>query len=204
MDPATNLDKIVALEQYFIDSLKPNLNVDLIATSCGYHEPMPIELREKLRKLRGTPVYVYSATDLILLFVFESKQHIYDTIRIHHNTLQDCLDSGSLYLETFFLSLDKIEEAATDINLLTMDQLILLVNERREVHRTKHPAAKAIIAKFKDDSNKNLEFNSLNSLAKHLRGDRQVIREYLKGSKLGYYRGKWKFNYKTGEQSSSG
>lgn len=203
MDPAADLEKIVALEQYFLDSLKPNLNVDFIASSSGYHEPMPIELREKLRKLRGTPVYVYRATDLVLLFVFESKQHIYDIIKIHHNTLQDCLDSGSLYLDTFFLCIEKIEEA-TDINLLTKDQLILLVNEKRERHRTNHPAAKAIIAEFKDDLAKNLEFNSLNSLAKHLKGDRQVIREYLKKSKLGYYRGKWKFNYKTGEQSSSG
>ena len=37
-----------------------------------------------------------------------------------------------------------------------------------------------------------LKFNiskPLNSLAKHLKGDRQVIREYLKGEKAGYYRG---------------
>ncbi len=52
------------------------------------------------------------------------------------------------------------------------------------------------MAEFKDDSSKNLEFPSLNSLANHLKGDRQVIREYLKGDKSGYYRGKWKFTYK--------
>jgi hypothetical protein len=33
-------------------------------------------------------------------------------------------------------------------------------------------------------------------LAKHLKDDRKVIREYLKGSKSNYYRGKWKFTYK--------
>jgi hypothetical protein len=32
-------------------------------------------------------------------------------------------------------------------------------------------------------------------LAKHLKGDRKVIREYLNGSKSGYYRGKWKFTF---------
>jgi len=37
---------------------------------------------------------------------------------------------------------------------------------------------------------KNLEFDSLNSLAKHLKGDRQVIRDYLNENKSGYYRGK--------------
>ena len=43
---------------------------------------------------------------------------------------------------------------------------------------------------------KNIEFDSLGSLAKHLKGDREVIRSYLVGDKSGYYRGKWKFTYK--------
>jgi hypothetical protein len=43
---------------------------------------------------------------------------------------------------------------------------------------------------------KNLEFSSLNSLAKHLKGDRVTIREYLTGKKSGYYRGVWKLTYK--------
>jgi hypothetical protein len=47
-----------------------------------------------------------------------------------------------------------------------------------------------------DGNKKNLVFHLLNSLANHLKGDRQVIREYLKGNKSGYYRGKWKFTYK--------
>jgi hypothetical protein len=49
---------------------------------------------------------------------------------------------------------------------------------------------KAILGEFKDDPKKNIEFHSLTSLAKHLKGDRQVIRGYLTGEKSGYYRGK--------------
>ena len=71
-----------------------------------------------------------------------------------------------------------------------MDDIIKLVNDKRDVYNVKHPAAKAILAEFKDDARKNLIFSSLNSLAKHLKGDRQVIREYLTGKKSGYYRGK--------------
>lgn len=198
MDANVSLDQIIALEQQFIDSLKPNLNVDMIASSSGYHEPMSLELREKLRKLKGTPVYVYKADTLTLLFVFESKQYMYDSIKVHHNTLQDCLDSGCLYLDTFFLSLDKIEET-TGVDLLNLDELVSLVNKARDNNKYKHPSAKAILAEFKEDFSKNLEFNSLNSLAKHLKGDRQVIREYLSGVKSGYYRGKWKFTYKSKE-----
>ena len=94
MDIRSSLNEIVKLEQYFIDSLKSNLNVDLIASSSGYHEPMDQEMRERLRKERGIPVYVYEAESLTLLHIFNSKQYMYNTINIHHNTLNDCLDTG--------------------------------------------------------------------------------------------------------------
>jgi hypothetical protein len=189
MDENSNLEQVVELEQHFIDNLKPNLNVDLLASSSGYHEPMAQEIRAKLCKQRGIPVYIYKADDFSLLYVFESKQYMFDSINIHHNTLNDCLNLGTLYLDTFFFSLDLIEES-TKTNILTLDEIKNLVNDKRDVYNVKHPAAKAILAEFKDDSRKNLVFSSLNSLAKHLKGDRQVIRDYLTGKKSGYYRGK--------------
>lgn len=195
MKDNSSLEQVVELEQHFIDSLKPNLNVDLVASSSGYHEPMSQEIRERLRKQRGIPVYIYNADDFTLLYVFESKQHMYDSISIHHKSLNDGLNLGTLYLDTFFFSLDLIEES-TKTNILTLDEIKSLVSDKRDKYLVKHPAAKAILAEFKDDSSKNLEFHSLNSLANHLKGDRHVIREYLKGNKLGYYRGKWKFTYK--------
>jgi hypothetical protein len=193
MDIRSSLKKIVSLEQHFIDTLKPSLNVDLVASSPGYHEPMSQEMRERLRKQRGTPVYVYEAESLTLLHIFNSKQYMYNKIGIHHKSLQDCLDIGNLYLDYFFLSLDLLE--TDNIKLLTLNEIIASVNLKREFYKVKLPAAKSILAEFKDDASKNLEFSSLNSLAKHLKGDRQVIREYLKKSKSGYYRGKWKFTY---------
>jgi hypothetical protein len=150
---------------------------------------MSQEIRERLRKQRGIPVYIYNADDFALLYVFESKQHMYDSISIHHNSLNDCLNLGTLYLDTFFFSLDLIEES-TKTNILTLDEIKSLVNDKRDKYLVKHPAAKSILAEFKDDSSKNLVFHSLNSLANHLKGDRYVIREYLKGNKSGYYRGK--------------
>lgn len=195
MDEKSSLEQVVELEQHFIDSLKPNLNVDLVASSSGYHEPMSQEIRDKLRKQRGTAVYLYSVDDFSLLYIFESKQHMYNSINIHHTTLNDCLTIGNLYLDTFFFSLDLIEES-TKTNLLYLDKIQSLVKDKRDTYNFKHPSAKAILAEFKDDSSKNLEFSSLNSLASHLKGDRNVIREYLKGIKSGYYRGKWKFTYK--------
>lgn len=159
MDVKSSLEEIVELEQHFINSLKPNLNVDLIASSSGYHEPMSQEIREKLRKQRGVPIYVYKANDFTLLHVFESKQHTYDSISIHHKTLNDCLNLGTIYLDTFFLSLDLIEES-TKTNILTLDEIKTLVNDKRDVYQVKHPAAgKSILlpAELKDDPN--LNFN---------------------------------------------
>jgi hypothetical protein len=118
--------------------------------------------------------------------VFDSKQHMYDSISIHHNTLNDCLNTGTIYLDTFFFSLDLIEES-TKTNLLTLDEIKSLVTDKRDVYNVKHPAAKTILAEFKDDYRKNLVFSSLNSLTKYLKGDRQVIREYLTGKKSGSF-----------------
>jgi len=189
MDINSSLEEVVKLEEHIIDSLKPNLNVDLIASNSGYHEPMSQELRKKLRKERGTTIYLYKGDDFTLLHIFESKQHTYNSIGIHHKTLNDCLNSGVIYLDYFFFSLDLIEESPKT-NLIAIDEIKNLVNDKRNVYKVKHPAAKAILAEFKDDKNKNLLFNSLNSLANHLKGDRQVIRKYLKGENSGYYRGK--------------
>lgn len=195
MKDTSTLEEVVELEQHFIDSLEPNLNVDLVASSSGYHEPMSQEIRQKLRKKRGTPVYMYDVKDLTLLYTFDSKQQVYSLINMHHNTLNDCLNLGNIYLDTFFYSLDLIEESPKT-NLLNVDEMKGLVSDKRNTYDVKHPVSKSILAEFKDEPKKNLEFNSLNSLAKHLKGDRQVIREYLKGEKSGYYRGKWKFTYK--------
>jgi hypothetical protein len=189
MDNSVNLEQVVELEQEFIDKLKPNLNVDLIASSSGYHECISKEMREKLCKQRGTPIYMYDADNLNLLYIFESKQHMYNSISIHHKTLSDCLDKGTIYLDAFFLSIDQIEET-TNFDIFDLNQIKSLVENKRNCFKVKHPSAKVILAEYKDDSSKNLEFYSLNELAKHLKGDRQVIRSYLKKNKLGYYRGK--------------
>lgn len=195
MDENSSLNEVVRLEQHFLDTLKPSLNVDLVVSSSGYHEPMSQEIRERLRKQRGTPVYIYNAEDFTLLYIFESKQHTYDSINIHHKTLNNCLNGGAIYLDTFFLSLDQIKESE-NINLLTLEEIKELINKTRDTYVVKHPTSITILAEFKDDSSKNLLFSSLTSLADHLKGDRQTIRQYLKGERSGYYRGKWRFTYK--------
>lgn len=195
MKKDSSLQEVVKLEQHFIDTLNPSLNVDLVASSSGYHEPMSQEIRDRLRKQRGTCIYIYNVEDFTLLYIFESKQHMYDSINIHHKTLNNCLNAGTIYLDTFFLSLDPVEESER-INLLTLQGIKDLVSKKRSIYVVKYPSSRKILAEYKDDSTKNLLFISLSSLANHLKGDRATIRQYLKGEKSGYYRGKWKFTYK--------
>ena len=189
MEETSNLDDIVKVEQHFIDTLKPSLNVDLVASGTGFHGNMSQQAIDKLRKQRGTPVYVYSIEDFTLLYIFESKQHMYDNINIHHNTLSNCLNTGAAYLEHFFFSIDIIEESEKTY-FLDLEEMIQLVHNKRKGYSVKHPASKRILAEFLGDPSKNLEFPSLTSLANHLKGDRQIIRQYLNGEKQGYYRGK--------------
>jgi len=128
LDISASLEQVVELEQFFIDSFKPDLNVDLVATSSGYHSPMSQEMRDKLRKQRGTPVFVYDANDFTLLYIFESKQYMINMIDIHHKSLNACVDYGHLYLDGFVFSLDLIEET-TNTTLLTLDEIKALVHE---------------------------------------------------------------------------
>jgi hypothetical protein len=88
---------------------------------------MSLEMREKLRKQRGTPVFVYDANDFTLLYIFESKQYMIDMINIHHKSLSACVDYGQLYLDTFFFSLDQIKESS-NTDLLTLDEIKALVD----------------------------------------------------------------------------
>lgn len=153
-------------------------------------------MRNRMRILRGTPVFIYSIEDFTLIYVFDSKQQMYSSINIHHNTLQDCLETGKFYLDSLFLSLDEILESPS-INLLSLEEIKTLVKEIRLTYNIQNPTAgKSISAVFKDNSKLNKEFSSITELATYLKGDRGVIRGYLKGTKLGYYRGKWKFLYK--------
>jgi predicted GIY-YIG superfamily endonuclease len=43
MEEQATSDMAVELEQFFIDTLNPDLNVDFVASSTGYHEPMSME-----------------------------------------------------------------------------------------------------------------------------------------------------------------
>jgi hypothetical protein len=86
----------VELEQYCMDRLSPNLNVDMVASSSGYHEPLSEEWREYFRKLRGTKVFIYDTETLRLIFKSDSIQYLVDNLNIHRKSVNDCATTGKV------------------------------------------------------------------------------------------------------------
>lgn len=68
VDEKCTLDEVVKLELYFIYKLNPSFNVDLVASSFGYHQPIIQKIQDKLRKQTGTPIHIYTIKN-ILVFI---------------------------------------------------------------------------------------------------------------------------------------
>ena len=193
MDVNSNLDEVVKLEQLLIDTLKPNLNVDLVAGGInGYHKPMSQEAKDKLRKIRGTCIYLYDMTSKSLIFISDSKQWLYSNIGIHHISLNNCIIDGKLYLNRFLFSMDIISELPYE-SILTSEDLVLLINTIISQYKPNQPKSKKVLSENVLNHNLNFTFSSIGELAKHLKGDKSTIRKYILGRSEGLYRKQWKF-----------
>jgi hypothetical protein len=193
MEQTSSWEQIIELEQYFIDTLSPSLNVDLVAGGYnGYHTPMSPEARDMLRKLRGTPIYIYDTITKSLIFVSDSKQWLYQNIGIHYISLDNCIDNGNLYLNRFYLSLDFISEYPYEA-ILTSISLVELVDSVRAQYTPKQPASKGVYAENIIHPELNTCFSSIGEASKYLKGDRGTIRKYLEDKSKGLYRNQWKF-----------
>lgn len=104
MDPNSTSEMAVQLEQYCMDTLLPDLNVDPVASSSGYHEPMSEYWRDYLRKLRGTKVFIYDTETAQLVFMSDSVQYIADHVGIHRSTIVRYTTTAELFLNRFLIS----------------------------------------------------------------------------------------------------
>uniref|UniRef100_UPI0022385457 GIY-YIG endonuclease n=1 Tax=Ramaria rubella TaxID=113071 RepID=UPI0022385457 len=191
--PSATWSQVIELEQKYIDFISPNLNVDLVAGGYnGYHTPMSPQALDKLRKFRGTTVYIYDTMTKSLIYLSDSKQWLYEKIGIHHITLNNCISNGNLYLNRFFFSLEVISEFPYE-TVISSKELELLINRVKEQYIPNQPASKHILAENLIKPELTRIFTSLNEMARCLKGDRGTIRSYLSGKKLNLYRNQWKF-----------
>ena len=177
----TPFTEVIALEQHFIDMLEPDLNVDLVAGGMsGYHTPMSEVEKRIIRKKRGTAFFLYDTVVNGLVYTFDAKQQAYNNIKIHHKTLDEHLDTEKLYLARFMFSTTKLSEYPLEV-LLSLEEIGLLINSIREAYKPKQPAAKTISAENVIHPGLSKQYNSISEFARAIKGDRQVIREYVNG-----------------------
>ena len=186
-------EQAIELEQYYIDILSPKLNVDIVAGGYnGYHTPMSEEAKDRLRKLRGKTVYLYDTVTKTLIFISDSKQWLYSNIKIHHVSLDNCLNNAKLFLDRFLFSNEPIYEFPYE-SILTEQELISFIETVKAQYKPNQPKSKAILAENVVDPELTQTFISLGELARHLKGDRGTIRDYIFGRSTGLYRKQWKF-----------
>lgn len=156
IDTNSTSDMAVQLEQYCMDTLLPDLNVDPVASSSGYHEPMSQHWRDYLRKLRAgpikiedfyRPVFIYDTQTAQLVFISDSVQYIADHVGIHRSTILRYTTTAELYLNRFLISYDPITEME-NTESMDLDLFLDLLTDVRNEHNnaTVQPASKSILA----------------------------------------------------------
>jgi len=183
-DQNINLKELLELEQYCIDILKPSLNVEFIARPGGYSSK---DWSEK--------IYMYEKEAMKLIFIFLSKEAVYNIVHIDHRTLKKCLLHNGLYLDHFYFSNEMIKKWNNKkTGLLSISDLQSIIIKLRSVYNVKvQKKAKKIWAENVNNSSLNKFYFSLNKLSKDLKGDRTTIRNHLNRKTKKLYRNEWKF-----------
>jgi len=181
MDPSRNLDQVIQLEQYYIDNLPTSLNVDRTASGTGFHTPMTEDMRIKLRLERGLQVFIYNASTLEFLYMFDSKQHLYNTLKVHHKSLNWCIANGSTYRDKFIFALEALT-TLDHTNPIALDSLILMF---KSVQQPRWVFYGENIENFSQSR----VFKSLDDFCTAVgKGDRTTVRNHVNGTKTTLYR----------------
>lgn len=190
------------LEQYFIDTMKPNLNVDLVASSTGYHEPMSEYWRDFFRKSRGIGIYVYDIDNGKLVFVSDSIQYIADFVGIHRSTILRYSQNSKLFLSRFAVMRDYLTEL-DNTEPMTLEEFKQLLDKVRDTHDNAkvQPKSKVILAENMNNPTLTKSYPSILSFAKAVKGDVSTIRKYIK-SDGELYRKQWRLTLVKEEQKA--
>ena len=180
------------LEQFFIDTLRPNLNVDLSVKGTGYHEPISEYWRNYFRKIRGTGIYIYDVKSGKLVFTSDSIQYIIDNFGIHRSTIIKYASGTELYLDKFRFIQDILPELDNS-NWIKVDEFKSYLSECKiQFDKSKiQPKSKSIIAENMKNPSLSKIYPSINAFAKAIKGDKGTIRRYVNEQQK-LYRNQWR------------
>lgn len=180
LDKESSIDNCLDLEQYLINSLKPNLNIALYASTPG---PYSQDLKELFRESRGRKVFIYDTFQAKLVFIRKSVQYITDYVGIHRQSILRYTCNGQLYLKRFIISYDVITEINNEkLDILDKEEFkILLFKARLEHDKARiQPRARPILCENVIKPYLSKIYPSLNAFSVDVKGDRQTIRKYLR------------------------
>lgn len=190
----------INLEQYFITKLNPKYNILKIAGSTPNYIRTDNH-KENLRLARGEKIYIYfghKETEPTLLYTFLSRTLIYQQLKIHHVTLNNCLKNNILYLDHFLIQSELINKD-NNINTLSLEQLQEIVDKVKvsyidKVNQTKiHPKSQSVQVSNLNNPEEILKFASLTKAAKYYNIDKSTIKNYINTGKL--YNNQWLFKF---------
>ena len=177
-----------------IDTLCPDLNVDLIAGGMkGYHAPMSEAARLKLRIERGIGFYVYDAVKLEFLYYFDSIQNARLLIRAHRATVIKCLNTNFLFVGRFVFSTELLSNYTYGLSLSLQD-LQRRIERARLNYIPVQPASKTVLAENVIHPELTAVFPTITDFARAVGGNRSTARRYLNGSKGKLYLNQWKLS----------
>lgn len=198
MEPGSTGEMAVQLEQYCMNLLSPDLNVDLVASSSGYHEPLSEYWRNYYRLVRGTKVFIYDTENSQLIFKCNSIQYLIDYAHIHRATIQYYASTGELFLGRFIIAFEPLSEMVNE-SIIEIDIFSKLINTLRlENSILSQPDRKPIFAENVLYPQLSKEYFSIGEFSRIVKGDRGTIRQYVNGQRTGQlYRKQWKFTVLT-------
>ena len=194
MQPGSTSQMAVELEQYCMDFLSPYLNVDLVASSTGYHEPLSEHWRDYFRQVRGTKVFIYDLTTSQLIFKSNSIQFLIDYAHLHRATINYYATTGEALMRRFLISFEPISEMVKE-SLMELHMFVDLLNSNRAENSVlAQPDRKPIFAENLLHPELSKEYASIADFSRAVKGDRGTIRQYISGQRSGQlYRKQWKF-----------
>ena len=204
----TSKEEVLALEQSYIDLLKPwtninacvNLNIDR-----GSYNKLSKSQQERIIALFGVPIFLYYKTSesLLLISKFPSITSFIEVTGVGWGTLQNYLNTNALLHKKLILSSQELKTNYTE-KLISLHQLRVLM---KDLHSQGHWVPRKIVAMKRNNpkASDTLNFKTVTACAEYFHVHRKTIDNWIKKDLKGeiperstkHYATKWTYKFKS-------